>query len=174
MNVLEAIHARTSIRKYQDKAVPREVVLELFKAGMAAPTAKNAQPWHFMAITEKDTLAAIAAHLPFGKMLPTAPLGIMVAGDVEIMEQATPGYPEYWVVDCSAACENIALAAVELGLGTVWLGVHPIPERVRGLKETLKLPDNILPLCMLSIGYPAAEGKPKDKFKEDRIHWEKW
>lgn len=173
MDITEAIFARTSVRDYQDKEISRTDILRLFKAAMAAPSARNVQPWHFMAITERAVLEDLADALPNAPMLARAPLGILVAADLFEAEAGTPG-KDYWVQDCSAAAQNILLAALDLGLGAVWLGVHPVEERVKGVKGILKLPDHIAPLCMIAAGYPARPAAGKDKFREERVHWEKW
>ena len=120
METLKAIFTRRSIREYTQQAVPDELVQELLAAAMQAPSAGNQQPWHFIIVTERDQLHALADVLPFGKSLQTAPLGIAVCADLKLAR-----YPDYWVQDCSAATQNLLLAAHALGLGVVWLGVFP-------------------------------------------------
>lgn len=173
MNITEAMAARTSIRDYLDKEITRTDILRLFKAGMTAPSARNIQPWHFMAITTDSVLESLSDALPNAPMLGRAPLGILVAADQYEAEAGTPG-ADFWIQDCSAATENILLAALDLGLGAVWLGVHPVKERIEAVKRILGLPDHIAPLSLIAVGHPAREAKPKDKFREDRLHWEKW
>lgn len=171
--VLKAIANRSSIRSYLDKPVPRELLTEVIRAGMAAPSGKNVQPWVFLVVEDRDALEELADVLPNGSMLPNAPAAIMVGADLFVADAGTPGY-DYWKQDCSAATMNMLLAAEAVGLGAVWLGVTPIPERVESVSKILRLPKNIAPLCLIAIGYPKQPGRPKDKFNEERIHWGSW
>ena len=128
METLKAILTRRSIREYTQQAVPGELVQELLAAAMQAPSAGNQQPWHFILVNAREQLQALADVLPFGKSLQTAPLGIAVCADVK-----SARYPDYWAQDCSAATQNLLLAAHALGLGAVWLGVYPLLERYNAL-----------------------------------------
>jgi nitroreductase len=166
------IFKRTSVRKYTDKSVTKDQIEMLMKAGMAAPSAKNVQPWEFVVIQEKENLLKITEFHPYSFMLKQAPLAIVVCGNTTKI--ALEGVEDLWVQDCAAATQNILLEATELGLGSVWLGVYPKKEIVSGLAELLILPDYIVPFSLISIGYPEGEVTPKDKFNPDRIHWEKW
>ncbi len=170
--VVENIMTRTSVRAYQEKAVEEEKVETLLRAAMAAPTAGNKQPWTFVVITNKDILHAISTNLHTMRMAEKAPLAIVVCGDME------KTFPEdgldYWVEDTSAATENLLLAAHGLGLGAVWCGIYPMKERVAFLKELLQLPENMVPLNVVPIGYPAESPDPKDKWKPENIHYETW
>ena len=170
METLEAIHTRRSVLDFTSQSVPEEQVQILLEAAMQAPSAGNQQPWHFVLITDRKQLDAIADFLPFGKMLHTAPLGVVVCADVEHAR-----YRDYWVQDCSAATMNLLLTAHDLGLGAVWVGVYPLEERVMGLKEVLGLPEQIIPLTIIPIGYPAAKPEPQDKrFDRNRVHTNSW
>ncbi len=169
MDVFEAIYNRRSIRKYKDRDVPQELVRELLGAAMMAPSAGNAQPWQFVVVNDREKLAAIKDINPYAAMAKGAPLGILVCGDLS-MEK----YPGYWVQDCSAAVQNILLAAHAKGLGAVWTGIHPIEERVSGFRNSFKLPENVVPLAFIVLGWPAQESKPKDRYKEERVHMNKW
>ena len=169
---LENIMTRTSIRQYTDQPVEQEKVEAMLRAGMAAPTAVNAQPWHFVVINDKTKLNELAAANPRARMLKTAPLAIVVCGD---MTKAMEGKGQaYWIQDCSAATENILLAAHALGLGAVWTGVYPMEDRMQPISETLKLPASIIPLCTIVIGYPAEQPKPKDKWKPENISYNEY
>ena len=169
---LETIMTRTSVRKYADKPVEKEKIEAMLRAGMAAPTAVNKQPWHFVVINDKAKLNELAAANPRAKMLLTAPLAIVVCGD---MTKALQGKgQEYWIQDCSAATENILLAAHALGLGAVWTGVYPMDDRIQPLSKTLKLPETVIPLCTIVIGYPAEQPKPKDKWKPENISYNEY
>ncbi len=171
-DVLSVIHSRKSVRAYTDDPVSREELEVLLRAGMAAPTAGNAQPWAFVAVTERPVLDALAEVLPHGKMLKKAPAAIAVCG-VESLFRDGAGR-EMWVQDCSAATENILLAAEGTGLGAVWIGVYPDRNRGTGVRGVLQLPEEIIPLSVISIGRPTGVEQPKEKFKPERIHWQKW
>lgn len=170
MQALEAILTRRSIRQYTPQAVAEQVVQELLAAAMQAPSAGNQQPWHFVVVTGREERLALAGVLPHGQMLKTAPLGIAVCGDVESLR-----HPGFWVQDCSAATQNLLVAAHALGLGGVWLGVYPIEERVQGVQRVLGLPAQVVPLCVLALGYPAAKPEPAaSRYHEARVHHNRW
>jgi len=170
METLQAILTRKSVREYTTQPVPDEMVREILEAAMQAPSAMNRQPWHFILVGDRSQLDALAAILRFGQMLKTAPLGIVVCGDLELDKQRG-----YWVQDCSAATQNLLVAAHDRGLGAVWLGVYPVEERVLALKKLLGLPEQVVPLCVISLGYPAAKPEPPEKrFDPDRLHYNRW
>lgn len=170
-NCLKTIFSRKSVRSFTSQEVNTELLEELARAGMAAPSARNLQPWAFVIVTNRSTLDALAERLPYAKMLFEAPAAIVVCGDLAKVGDSPEGY---WVQDCSTATQNILLAAEALGLGAVWTGVHPRADRVTTVKDVLKLPDNVIPLNVIPIGYPKGEHQPKDKFKAENIHWQKW
>lgn len=161
------ICSRRSVREYLDLPVQEADVLALLEAGMAAPSARNLKPWHFIVIKEREMLHRIAEIHPAAQMLNQASLAIAVCGDKEVS-------PHFWVQDCSAATENILIAASILGLGAVWLGVHPREERERLLKELLNIPDKFGLLCVISIGVPKVKPEPRTQFDPSRIHQERW
>lgn len=134
---------------------------------MAAPSASNRKPWKFIVVTERDTLDELAERHPYAKMLHEATLCIAVCGDPGISAA-------YWVQDCSAATENILLAATALGLGSVWLGVHPRSERVDVVRSVLGIPDAIIPLNLIAIGHPDEEKEARTQFDEENVHRERW
>jgi nitroreductase len=169
MDTLEAIHTRRSVREYQDKPIPEELVKELLKAAMAAPSARNQQAWEFIVITDPEIKQQIPSVSPFAQMVVDAPLAILVCGNLQV--ETAPGY---WVIDCSAAIQNLLLAAHASGLGAVWTGVYPREERVKGLAEMLNLPEHVLPHSLIVLGYPAQHPKHPDRFKPDRIHKNTW
>ena len=168
---LRVIKNRRSVRNYLDKPVSEEDLEILIKSGMAAPSAVDMRPWDFLVVKNESTLKALADVMPFGKMLPGAGAAVVVCG---VPEKSVPDAPEFWVQDCSAASENILLAAESMGLGAVWLGVYPVKERIEGVKKILNVPENVVPLNILSIGYPKGLEKPKDKFEMEKIHRERW
>lgn len=168
---IENIMTRASVRRFTDRPVSADTLETIVKAGMAAPTAVNKQPWEFVVVTDRTLLDSLAAHHPYSN-LTTATAAIIVCGN---MDKALDGLGrEYWVQDCSAASENILLAAHALGLGAVWCGVYPMPERIQPIKETLGLPESVTPLNLISMGYPAVDPEPKDKWNPEAVHYNKW
>jgi len=165
--LVKTIFARRSIRKYTTKPVSKEDIKVMLEAAMAAPSASNRQPWHFIVVTDRQTLDSLARAHPYGKMLFEAPLYIIVCGDKTVS-------PRFWVQDCSAASENLLLAAAALGLGAVWLGVHPRESRVGPIRKVLKIPGTIVPLNLISIGHPGEEKEPRTQFNKLRVHRENW
>ena len=144
----------------------------MLRAGMAAPTAVNAQPWHFVVVSDKAKLGELAAANPHAGMLKSAPLAIVVCGD---MTKAMEGKGrQFWIQDCSAATENILLAAHAQGLGAVWTALYPMEERIQPVSEALKLPDTLIPLCTVVIGYPAEQPEPKDKWKPENVSYNEY
>ena len=170
--MLETIMTRTSIRQYTDQSVEMEKIDAMLRAGMAAPTAVNAQPWHFVVVSDKAKLGELAAANPRAGMLKSAPLAIVVCGD---MTKAMEGKGrQFWIQDCSAATENILLAAHSQGLGAVWTALYPMEERIQPVSEALKLPDTLIPLCTVVIGYPAEQPEPKDKWKPENVSYNEY
>ncbi len=166
---MKEILERRSIRKYTSEEVSEEQVKELLHAAMAAPSAGNARPWEFIVLRNRDTFEKIMEVHPYSKMLKEAQVAIVVCGNTE-----REYYDGYWVQDCAAATENILLMAKHLGLGSVWLGVYPREERVSELREILSIPEKVIPLSLISIGYPAEEKAIEDRYLEDRVHYERY
>lgn len=169
--VINNIMTRTSVRRFTAQAIASDTLQTILKAGMAAPTAKNIQPWSFVVVTERAVLDSLQATHPYSN-LATATAAIIVCGDMQKYDDDT--IRQYWIQDCSAATENILLAAHGLGLGAVWCGVYPSQERVAGVRRVLSLPGNIMPLNLIAMGYPDGEQTPKDKWNPDVIHYQKW
>lgn len=170
--VIDNIMTRTSVRQYQDKAIEQEKVETLLRAGMAAPTAVNKQPWHFIVVNEKSMLEKIAEVNHNKRMLKTAPLAIIVCGNLE--KALTGNAQQYWIQDTSAATENILLAAHGLGLGAVWTGLFPNKDRCEPICKLLGIPEHIIPLNIIIIGYPAESPTPKDKWKPENVSYNKF
>ncbi len=167
--VLKIIHQRKSVRTYTDKVVTKEQFETLVRAAMAAPTARNIQPWQFIVVDDKEKLAKMAEGLPYAKMLDKAPGAIVVCG--EIVEHPEEGMDQLWIQDCSAATQNILLAAESMGLGAVWTAAYPYEDRIKVVVETLGLPEDIKPLSVVPVGYPGGDEMPKDKWRADKLHW---
>jgi len=167
MSTYEDILKRRSIRKYHEKPVDKEILVKLLKAGMAAPTACNNQPWEFIAVTEGITELRTALY--HGNY--NAPAAIVVCGNLKL---AKGGLERYWEQDCSAALENILIAATGFGLGTVWIGLHPLPSTIKPVRELLNIPDYVVPLGVVLIGYSAEEKEARTQYDEKRIYWERY
>ncbi len=168
---LSSIFARRSVRSYTGEPVPDEIVYDLLEAAMAAPSAAGKDPWHFIVVRDPDMLQKIAEGLPHGKFVTEAGLCIVVCGDVE---RAHGRELSYLIQDCSAAIENLLLAASMLGLGSCWLGVHPREERVQFLRTLFELPPNILPISGIAVGWPSQHVPPRTRYRQDAVHFEKW
>jgi len=188
--LIQTIFSRRSIRKYTAESVSEADIKTLLEAAMAAPSASNNKPWHFVVVTERESLDALADAHPYGKMLAQAPLCIAVCGD--------PAISDYWEQDCSAATENLLVAVAALELGAVWLGVHPREDRVAAVQNVLGLPkkvtrpisikrdgqgqvleqhggtQSIVPLNLISIGHPAEDKEPRTQYDEARVHRGHW
>jgi nitroreductase len=169
MDTLTAIHTRRSIRKYEDRPVPQELVDKLLAAAMSAPSARNAQPWQFVVIDDRPMLTEIARINPNAQMAAKAPLAILVCGDLDL--ELSEGY---WVVDCAAAVENLLLAAHALGLGAVWTGVYPRQERMDGLRRLVGLPERVIAHSLVVVGYSAEQPRSKERFLPERVRRNHW
>jgi nitroreductase len=168
--ILDTIFRRRSIRKYTDQLVESEKLDLLVKAAMAAPSAMNCKPWEFVVVTDPEKLALFRKRLIFGNR--NAPAAIVVCGNPSL--STNPAARAFWVQDCSAAAENILIASVSLGLGTVWVGIHPVAEFIRVVREITGLPKHVTPLGLLYVGYPAEEKPPRTQYDEKRVHWQKY
>jgi nitroreductase len=169
---LKTIFSRKSVRSYKDEPISKEKLEMIIKAGMAAPTAVDKRPWEFIVITDKKVLNQLADSLPYSKMASSAAAAIVVGGDVR--KQWGGMESDYWIMDCSAATENILLAAESMGLGAVWTAVYPEDARIRSVREILGIPFYIVPLNLIPLGTPAGTEKPKDKYNPRQVHWNKW
>lgn len=167
--VLDNIATRTSIRDYEARPVEKEKIEKMLRAAMAAPTAMNKQLWHFVVVDQRNVLDALAGANPYAKMLKKAPLAIVVCGNTDKMIEG--GGRDFWIQDASAATENLLLAAHAMGLGAVWTGAYPSEERCISISKVLSLSDNLIPLNMIVVGYPAEQLQPKQKFKEENISY---
>lgn len=170
MEVIEAIYKRRSIRNYLDREVDQDTIIALIKAATAAPTAANCQPWEFVVVTEPDKMAELKENLIFAKY--NAPAAIVVCGNMKLAFKGIT--QEMWVQDCSAALQNILIAATGLGLGTVWIGVYPNPGTVKIVKEALNLPEHVKPLGIVYVGYPAEEKEARTRYDEKRVYWQEY
>ena len=171
--VLENIFSRKSVRSFTDQPVSRGQLDTLVRAAMAAPTGRDMRPWKFIIVDDRKVMDSLAVQLPYAKMLKEATAAILVCGDLSVTDDK--GNPSgNWTFDCSAATENLLLAAESMGLGAVWTGVHPYDDRIALVKSAFHLPEYIIPLNMIPIGYPKGNPKPKDKYTTDNIHYNGW
>ncbi|HOW25827.1 MAG TPA: nitroreductase family protein [Bacteroidales bacterium] len=166
---MNPVFIRRSIRKFTPGPISGDQVDLLLKAGLCAPSARNKQPWHLIAVTERNQLDRIPRYHPYGSMLLEASLAILVCGDTSIEEDIG-----YIALNCSAATENILVTSAYLGLGSVWLGVYPIKDRMQGMKDLFKLPDPIIPVSLIAIGYPAEHKSPKNDYDWNKVRYNQW
>jgi nitroreductase len=164
---LETILNRKSVREYLDREISPEIVRDLLKAGMAAPSSRDRRPWQFIVVSDKSILENLGNQLKNASMLKNANKAILVCGDTILSDNC-------WDLDCSAVTQNILLAAESMGIGAVWTAVYPYPDREAVVNEAFQLPENIRTLAIIPLGYPRGNHSPKDKFDETRIHYEKW
>lgn len=169
MDALEAILSRRSIRRYTAQPVPEGLVQALLEAAMSAPSAGNQQPWHFVVIGDRRLLDEIPRFHPFTDMLREAPVAILVCGDLGLER-----YKGYWVQDCSAATQNLLLAAHARGLGAVWVGLYPVEDRVKRIQKLFHLPGQVIPLALVPLGYPAERLPRARRFDRSRVHANGW
>lgn len=167
--ILENILTRRSIRKYKKEDIPKKDIEVVLKAGMYAPSAVNKQPWHFIVSGDKQLFEEIISVHPNAFMLRGANKAIVVCGDLNLVHAEG-----YLTLDCSAAIQNILLAAHSMGIGACWIGIHPRKERVEKLKQLFDLPKHIYPVAMIAMGYPDENKHVPERFKPERIHYEKW
>ena len=168
---VKIIKTRKSVRNFNEKPVGKEELVELVKAGMAAPTAVNCQPWEFIIVTDRSLLDKLGDVLPYTKMIYKAGAAIVVCS---IPAKAHRQFVEYAILDSALASENILLAAEALKLGAVWTAAYPYSDRMESVRTILNIPKEIIPLNVIPIGHPTGEDKPKEKYRPEKIHWEKW
>ncbi len=169
------IMTRKSVRDYQAKDLSDEQIDKLLRAAMAAPTAVNKQPWEIIVVTDKALLKKLGEALPNARMTAKAPVAFIMCGDTDKTKVIGNGAgKDFWIQDVSAATENLLLAAHGMGLGAVWTGLHPIAGNVSIVREMFKLPANIIPLCLVPVGYPAEDPAPKNKWVPEKVHYNKW
>ena len=169
METIQAIKTRRSIRKFADKSVSEESVRIILQAAMAAPSAGNEKPWHFVVVRDREMLEEITKIHRYAQMAKEAQVAIVVCGDENLQK-----FRGFWVQDCSAATQNILLAAHDQGLGAVWCGIHPSRSRVRAFRKLLGLPNHVTPLSVVPIGYPGEERPPNEGYDSARVHKEVW
>jgi nitroreductase len=169
-DIMQIMFKRRSIRRYTDQPVEKEQLTLLLQAAMAAPTACNGQPWEFIVVTERAILDRLREKLLFARY--NAPAAIVVCGNPGIANNSAS--ERYWVQDCCAATENMLIAAAGLGLGTVWIGVYPLPNVIGPVRDILAIPDHVTPLCLVYVGHPAEEKAARTQYDERRVYWQQY
>ncbi len=169
MDVLDAIRTRRSIRLYHDRPVPEDLIHQVLEAAMSAPSARNAQPWHFVVLDDRAILDRIPTFAPNAEMVRRAPVAILVCADPGL--ELSPGY---YPLDCAAATENLLLAAHGSGLGAVWCGIYPVQPRIDGFRRLLGLPQDVVPHSLVVLGFPAERPPDQDRSRPERIHRNGW
>ena len=170
MNIIESMYKRRSIREYKAKPVEREKIKTLLQAAMAAPSANNKQPWHFLVVDKADGMKNLRDIMPYGKY--NAPAAIIICGYMNNPD--TDAVNKYWIQDCTSALMNILNAAVELDLGTVWLGLYPKNELVETVKKQYNIPESITPMAVVYVGYADEDKQARTQFDENKITYQKW
>jgi nitroreductase len=171
-SILDIIFSRRSVRAYAERALEPEILCKLLEAAMAAPTACNSQPWEFVVTTDAAIMDQLRQRLRFAGY--NAPAAITVCGNVDIANNSAAKH--FWVQDCSAAVENILIAAAGMKLGAVWIGVYPHPSVIRPVREVLNIPEQVIPLAVIYVGYPAegAVPHPRTQFNDHRVYWQQY
>jgi nitroreductase len=169
MDAIEAILTRRSVRKYTSAPVPNEAIEKILTAAMYAPSAGNEQPWHFVVIRDREVLDKIPDIHPYASMVFMASVAIVVCGDVSLEKNTG-----FWAQDCSAATQNLLVAANAIGLGTVWVGIYPVADRVHEFRKLLNLPETVFPFALIPVGYPDGKAPEQKRFDATRIHHNRW
>lgn len=169
MDLFNTILNRRSIRKYSDKKIPDAVFKDLLKSAMYAPSAMNYQPWQFVVVTQRKRLDEILKVISYAEMLKSAQAAILICGDLNLEKNI-----DYIQQNCSAATQNLMLCAHGLSLGSCWIGVYPVKEITSGLQDLFKLPEYVVPISLVSLGYPAENPMAEDRFKTEKVHFNRW
>jgi nitroreductase len=166
---MNAVLTRMNVRSYTDRAVSPACVRKLLQAAMAAHSAGDERPWHFVVIEDSITRERIAAFHPLADIVLQAPVAILVCGD-----QTLQKHSGFWVQDCAAATEHILIEAQAMGLGAMWLGIYPVEGRVQNFRKLLDLPSHVVPFALTPVGYPAEQNAPQCRYDESRVHFDRW
>lgn len=169
MELMDAIMTRRSVRRFTDEPVTNEQLEQILRGAMNAPSAGNERPWRFVVVRDPDALRRLSKVTPFAKPLEGASAGIAICADKRSLK-----YPGFWPIDCSAATQNLLLVAHSLGLGGVWIGVHPIGPFKLGVRRALRLPRTIVPVSLVALGTPAQTPPQQERFDPGFVHSEVW
>jgi nitroreductase len=166
-DLLELMYTRRSIREYTDDLVTDEQIEAVLKAAMAAPSAQNLRPWHFIVVRKRKVLDKLAKVHKYADLLEKAPVGIVICGDARVSER-------HWVEDTCAATQNLLLAATALGLGGVWISLYPKKKHQKYAAELLDIPDHVGILCVVALGHPAEKKESRTQYDAERVHRDEW
>jgi nitroreductase len=164
MDLFEALLTRRSVRDYTDEPVPEEAVERLLRAAMAAPSARNQQPWRFVVVRDRQVLTQMAKVSPNGAMIGRAQVALLICAGLDLVKSEG-----FWIQDCAAATQNSLLAAHAMGLGAVWCGIYPRETRVAGVRRIFDLPEQIVPFAIVAVGYPKDPSGAVDRFDPTRV-----
>lgn len=169
MDLQDALLNRRSIRKYKDQKISKDDLNSILKAAMYAPSAMNLQAWQFILIDDKNILIETIKSIPYAEMLKQSAAAILVCGDSAVEKN------ESWLIqNCSAAIQNILLSAHGLGIGSCWIAIHGMDDVYKNIKDQFGLPENIVPVSLISLGYPDETVITEERFNEEKIHYNKW
>lgn len=166
---MKEIFSRRSIRRFTGEPLAPGDLERLLRAAMNAPSACNEQPWEFVVLREQAVMQGVRGFQPYSAPLDTAACAVVVCGDTTRQQ-----YDGFWVQDCSAAAENLLLEAEHLGLGAVWMGLYPVQPWVEAMQALLALPETVVPLGVIAVGHPAARVEPADRYRPERVHFDRW
>ncbi len=169
MDIFESLLNRRSVRKYSDKKIPNEKITKLLRSAMYAPSAMNNQAWQYIVIDQRNKLNDILKVISHAEMLKSAQAAILVCGDLNLEKNI-----DYIQQNCSAATQNLLLGAYGLGLGSCWIGVYPVKEIISGLQKLFDLPEFVIPISLVSLGYPEENPMAEERYKTEKIHFNKW
>jgi nitroreductase len=169
MDLFDAILTRRSIRKYTSQKIDQDLVDKIIKAGMYAPSAVNKQPWHFIVFTDRKSMKEIMNVHQSSAMLAEAQTAILICYDENLQHD-----DGYGAVDCSNATQNMLLAAHALGIGACWIGIYPRQNRMEALHTIFGLPQHVKAFAVIALGYPDEKKQVAQRYKPERIHFEKW
>ncbi len=173
-DALNIIMNRTSVRSYTDQIISEDIMEQILRAGMAAPSGKNIQPWELIVVRNKEMLYDLSEAQPYaaGK-LNDATAAIIVCARPSTDKDDRKG-SIYWDVDAAAVTQNILLAAEYFGVGAVWTTTHPHQHAIEDVRKLLNIPQDVTPLCIVSMGYPDKPKAVKNKWRPEKVHFEKW
>ncbi|MFA6829603.1 MAG: nitroreductase family protein [Bacilli bacterium] len=172
----DIIRKRRSIREFSSQDIPQDRINILLDAAMRGPSCVNSQDWVFIVVKNKETINQMAeSNGKSAQPLKKANTAVLVCAD---FSKSYKGAKDYWIIDCSIACQNLILAATELGIGSLWLGTYPQKEKVNGIQKIFSLPDDIIPHSIIALGYPLDEKEmelgSRSQFDSTKVHYEKW
>ncbi|MEG2172914.1 MAG: nitroreductase family protein [Desulfovibrionaceae bacterium] len=169
MDTFETIFTRRSIRSFTPQEISETDITHILSAAMSAPSAGNAQPWDFIVVRDQAGREAITQCTPYAGMAPQAPVCVIVCADT-----SREKYPGFWVQDCAAAMQNLLLAARAKDIGSVWIGIHPVEDRIATVKKLFGLPAQVMPLGIAVLGYSDQKFTEHNRYNAAKVHHETW